>query len=158
MSDQPKGKPRGLKGGRKKLGEDRGGLVLTSVQLFADQAARLEREGQGQGWLIRAAVDLLLAQLDKQKRRENMKTLFVNNETLGSECYIGTWSEWEQSLQPTPMNEWYQDYCSTQQQQAEELEECPEILNFEEWAQDCLKKGLSEATNEEISRYQRLVV
>lgn len=67
--NQPKGKPRGLKGGRKKLGEERGGLVRTSVQLFADQAARLEQEGQGQGWLIRAAVDQLIAQLNAQKTR-----------------------------------------------------------------------------------------
>ncbi len=64
----PKGKPRGLKGGRKKLGEARGGLVKTSVSLFADQAERLEQEGQGQGWLVRAAVDQLIAQLDKQKK------------------------------------------------------------------------------------------
>ena len=64
----PKGKPRGLKGGRKKIGEERGGLVRTSVSLFADQAIRLEQEGQGQGWLIRAAVDQLIAELDKQKK------------------------------------------------------------------------------------------
>ena len=63
-----KGKPRGLKGGRKKLGEERGGLVRTSVQLFADQAERLEQEEQGQGWLIRAAVDQLIVELDKQKK------------------------------------------------------------------------------------------
>lgn len=68
MTTQPKGKPRGLKGGRKKIGEERGGLVRTSVQLFADQSARLEQEGQGQGLLIRAAVDQLIAQLDKQKK------------------------------------------------------------------------------------------
>ena len=68
MTTQPKGKPRGLKGGRKKIGEERGGLVRTTVSLFADQAARLEQEGQGQGWLVRAAVDQLIAQLDKQKK------------------------------------------------------------------------------------------
>ena len=63
----PKGKPRGLKGGRKKLGVERGGLVRISAQLFADQVERLNQEGPGQGWLIRAAVDQLIAQLDKQK-------------------------------------------------------------------------------------------
>ena len=63
-----KGKPRGLKGGRKKIGADRGGLVRTSVQLFADQVERLDQEGQGKGWLVRAAVDQLIAQLDNQKR------------------------------------------------------------------------------------------
>ena len=69
MTNQtPKGKPRGLKGGRKKIGEERGGLVRTTVSLFADQAARLEQEGQGQGWLVRMAVDQLIALLDKQKK------------------------------------------------------------------------------------------
>ena len=65
----PKGKPRGLKGGRKKIGEERGGLVPGNVQLFADQAERLDQEGQGKGWLVRAAVDQLIAQLDAQKTR-----------------------------------------------------------------------------------------
>ena len=69
MTDQnTKGKPRGLKGGRKKLGEERGGLVKTSVSLFADQAERLDQEGQSQGWLVRAAVDQLIAQLDEIKK------------------------------------------------------------------------------------------
>ena len=63
-----KGKPRGLKGGRKKIGEERGGLVPGNIQLFADQKARLDQEGQGKGWLVRAAVDQLIAQLDKQKK------------------------------------------------------------------------------------------
>lgn len=66
MTTRPKGKPRGLKGGRKKLGEERGGLVPGNVQLFADQVARLEQEGPGKGWLVRAAVDQLIAQLDKK--------------------------------------------------------------------------------------------
>ena len=64
----PKGKPRGLKGGRKKIGEERGGLVPGNIQLFADQVERLDQEGQGKGWLVRAAVDQLIAQLDKQKK------------------------------------------------------------------------------------------
>ncbi len=64
IDQKPKGKPRGLKGGRKRIGEERGGLVRTTVSLFADQAARLEQEGQSQGWLVRAAVDQLIAQLD----------------------------------------------------------------------------------------------
>ena len=68
MSEQPKGKPRGLKGGRKKIGEDRGGLVRTTVRLFADQDARLAREINDKGGLVRAAVDQLIAQLDKQKK------------------------------------------------------------------------------------------
>ena len=68
MSDQPKGKPRGLKGGRKKLGKERGGLVPGNVQLFADQVERLDQEGKGKGWLVRAAVDQLIAQLNKQKK------------------------------------------------------------------------------------------
>ena len=68
MTSQPKGKPRGLKGGRKKIGEERGGLVPGNVQLFADQVQRLDREGQGKGWLVRAAVDQLIAQLNKQKK------------------------------------------------------------------------------------------
>lgn len=65
MSEQPKGKPRGLNGGRKKLGEDRGGLVPGNIQLFADQVKRLGQEVEGKGWLVRAAVDQLIAQLDK---------------------------------------------------------------------------------------------
>lgn len=65
----PKGKPRGLKGGRKKIGEERGGLVPGNVQLFADQVERLDQEDQGKGWLVRAAVDQLIAQLDAQKTR-----------------------------------------------------------------------------------------
>ena len=68
MTTQPKGKPRGLKGGRKKIGEERGGLVPGNVQLFADQVQRLDQEGQGKGWLVREAVDQLIAQLDKQKK------------------------------------------------------------------------------------------
>lgn len=64
----PKGKPRGLKGGRKKLGEERGGLVRTTVRLFSDQDARLDQEWEGKGWLVRAAVDQLITQLDKQKK------------------------------------------------------------------------------------------
>ena len=64
----PKGKPRGLKGGRKKLGEERGGLVPGNIQLFADQVERLDHEVQGKGWLVRAAVDQLIALLDKQKK------------------------------------------------------------------------------------------
>lgn len=69
MTNQtPKGKPRGLKGGRKKIGEERGGLVRTTVRLFADQDARLDQEGEGKGWLVRMAVDQLIAQLDKQKK------------------------------------------------------------------------------------------
>ena len=63
----PKGKPRGLKGGRKKIGEERGGLVPGNVQLFADQVAHLDQEGHGKGWLVREAVDQLIAQLDNQK-------------------------------------------------------------------------------------------
>lgn len=68
MNNQTKGKPRGLKGGRKKIGEERGGLVPGNIQLFADQKARLDQEGEGKGWLVRAAVDQLIAQLDNQKR------------------------------------------------------------------------------------------
>lgn len=63
-----KGKPRGRNGGRKKLGEERGGLVPGNIQLFADQVERLEQEGPGKGWLVRAAVDQLISQLDKQKK------------------------------------------------------------------------------------------
>ena len=67
-NSSPKGKPRGLKGGRKKIGEERGGLVPGNVQLFADQVERLGQEGHGKGWLVREAVDQLIAQLDNQKR------------------------------------------------------------------------------------------
>ena len=66
MSDKPKGKPRGLNGGRKKIGQERGGLVPGNIQLFADQKVRLDQEGDGKGWLVRAAVDQLIAQLDKK--------------------------------------------------------------------------------------------
>lgn len=67
MTEQKKGKPRGLNGGRKKIGEDRGGLVPVTIQIYADQAERLRSEGQGQGWLIRAAIDELIANLDRAK-------------------------------------------------------------------------------------------
>lgn len=65
-----KGKPRGLKGGRKKIGEERGGLVPGNVQLFSDQVERLDQEGQGKGRLVRAAVDQMIAQLNKQNQRD----------------------------------------------------------------------------------------
>lgn len=54
--------------GRKPIGKDRGGLVPGNVQLFADQIERLNQEGQGKGWLVRAAVDQLIAHIDKQKK------------------------------------------------------------------------------------------
>ena len=64
----PKAKPSGLKRGCKKIGKEREGVVKKQDSLYPDKAERLEQEGQGQGWLVRAAVDQLIAQLDKQKK------------------------------------------------------------------------------------------
>jgi hypothetical protein len=50
-------KPRGRNGGRKKIGEDRGGLTPLLVQVFGDQAAWLAKQ-ENQQAAIRAAIDL----------------------------------------------------------------------------------------------------
>ena len=85
------------------------------------------------------------------------ETLYVNNETLGSECYVGTWEEWEDSLSPMPLRDWYIEYEVRVQEQAEDIgDDTPEIMTFEEWVQDCLDNGLSVATEDEIESYPRL--
>jgi len=44
--------------GRKKIGEDRGGLTPVLVQVYADQAVRLRRDGD-QSEAVRVALDML---------------------------------------------------------------------------------------------------
>ena len=85
------------------------------------------------------------------------ETLYINNEKLGSECYIGTRDQFRKELTPTCFKQWYYEYENNQQDLARENgDDNPEIMSFEEWVQDCLDKGLSVATDDDIASYPRL--
>lgn len=56
--------------GRKPLGQERGGLVMISVNVFADQVERLrEMDGGTAQAFIRLALDEALSRLDKAAKK-----------------------------------------------------------------------------------------
>lgn len=59
-------KPRGRNGGRKKIGDDRGGLVPLMVQIFADQAEKLRERGN-QSVIVRVCLDKFFEESKKNK-------------------------------------------------------------------------------------------
>jgi len=56
--------------GRKPLGQDRGGLVMISANIFTDQAEKL-REMKASQTFIRIALDLAFERMDKAEKKRD---------------------------------------------------------------------------------------
>ena len=76
-------------------------------------------------------------------------TLLINNETLGSEEYIGTREEFIEAMTPTPLIDWYDEYQM-------EVFEMDEHLLYQDWLDHIMDRGLRLATGEEIARFPRI--
>lgn len=75
--------------------------------------------------------------------------LFVNDERLGSISYVGTWEEWRRGMEPC-FRTWYQEWLDKQ-------EDGEKACTYEEWVESTMEESLSEATEEEIKKYERLI-
>lgn len=75
--------------------------------------------------------------------------LYINNENLGSEPYIGTREGFIEAMTPTPLLDWYDEYMM-------EVFEMDEHLLYNDWLDHIMDRGLRLATDEEIARFPRI--
>jgi hypothetical protein len=86
-----------------------------------------------------------------------MDTLYVNDERFGSIYYVGTWEEWKHTMDSTFVG-WYSVYYAYMHDQLYHQEPFNgQPLSYEDWVEVTLDECLSIASEEDISRYDRLI-
>ena len=79
--------------------------------------------------------------------------LYINNENLGTETYVGTYDEFKEELSDI-MTEWYRDYLLIYA-----VSEDPskgELMSYTEYEAKTLNDGLSVADPDDIRAYDRI--
>jgi len=79
---------------------------------------------------------------------EKYETLYIADNSIDSEGYIGTREEWEIGMKET-LKSWYNEWLQTES-------EIKEPMSFEEWAEATLDELLEECPDDEIDEYTRL--
>lgn len=77
--------------------------------------------------------------------------LYINNENLGSEPYVGTREEFIEAMTPVPLAGWYDEYLDSIEQDRDYP--AAEPVSYDEWVKELFDEGLRPATDEEIARF-----